>query len=129
MAFTEAVATRMLRTTIELRSLEAEMRAALVSTPGAGQAPAAPAIDLKIAAEFRDALDGVRHALWLVREAEHDPEAATALMGYRMTRVAQMLTMLRAASPAALDSPGFIEQVQAVAALTLEKHLAEKTPA
>jgi len=118
--------------------LEFDLRAAieLVKSAPTALSPADLPIDPTIEAEFRDALDRTRHALWVflaAREAEDAREAASAAIGYRMTRVAEMLSLLRATDSkelAALEgSDSFIEQVQAMAALTLDKHLAKKTPA
>jgi hypothetical protein len=132
MPTTEPIATRILRTTMELRMLECELRSALElagpSLPLPGQ------LDPKIAAEFHDALDRMRHTLWTsaVAYATPTPDAAgSAVIGYRLSRVAEMLSMLRASGAPELaqlsGSDSFIEQVQAVAALTLDKHL-KKTP-
>lgn len=137
MQMTEALGTRILRATMELRMLEADLRAiteVLHDSPESWGA-LAPGMDGKIAAEFRDALDRTRHALWpfAASKSRESQGTAAAMMGYRMARVAEMLSALRAAGredlTAAGASHGFIEQVQAMAALTLEKHLADKTPA
>ena len=133
MPITEHIATRILRTTMELRMLECELRSALeLAGPSL---PLPEKLDPKIAAEFHDALDRMRHTLWTTALAVAAPTAdaaGAAVIGYRLSRVAEMLSLLRASgAPEVAElsaSASFIEQVQAVAALTLDKHL-KKAPA
>ncbi len=134
MAMANDLASRVLRTTVELRQLEFEIRAAL-ETISQNSTPL-ERIDSKITAEFRDALDLTRHALWSYLAACGGATSAAsmeAVHSYRMTRVTQMLRMLRASGPGELNAvqgcEGFIEQVQEMAALTLDKALAKKASA
>jgi hypothetical protein len=120
-------ATRILRATIELRQLEFDIRACLELLPS--QPIQAEPIDAKIAAEFRDALDLVRHSIWAyqaARGADSPQQAQGAVQQYRMNRVTQMLRMLRATGSqevsGSTEAEGFIEQVHAMAALTVDKH-------
>jgi hypothetical protein len=60
-------------------------------------------------------------------------ESVEAVHSYRMTRVTQMLRMLRASGPGELAGvqgcESFLEQVQDMAALTLDKALAKEAVA
>jgi hypothetical protein len=128
MPITEPIATRILRTTLELRMLDHQLRSALeLAGPSL---PLPEQIDPKIAAEFHDALDRMRHTLWTTALAAAAPTtdaAGAAVIGYRLSRVAEMLSTLRASgAPEVAElsaSESFIEQVQAMAAVTLDKHL------
>ena len=126
-ALMSELTTRILRATMELRQLEFDLRAAIELLAAEPNRP--EVIDPKIAAEYRDALDLNRHALWAyqaARGADTPEQAEGAVQQYRMNRVTQMLRMLRAAGSEELsnstDAEGFIEQVHAMAALTVDKH-------
>lgn len=121
---------RILAVTAELRQLEFEIRSSLEHLAENGLAPRPELLDRELVEELRTVLDMSRHTLWSYMEAQGAKDAyelAATLRNYRMNRVAQMLRMLRASEPTeltgTLECESFIEQVQAMAALTLDKHL------
>ena len=110
MGMPEHLGTRILRTTMGLRMLEADLRAAieLVDRP-----PHVEAIDAKIAAEFRDALARMGQRLWVLMQS--DAELAHVFRACGSSELSQLGA-----------APSFMEHVQTLASKTLDKH-AKKT--
>jgi hypothetical protein len=120
------ITTRVKRVTEDLAVLQRELDAA--SHPGPERSAV---VDELVAGDLlndlKNAVDNVRHFLWAYIEAttQNPEDLKTAMQGYRMQRVTEMLRVMRSDEPELAKTKGahsFFEEINTIAHAAVDRY-------
>ena len=135
----ESISERIRRATRDLLSIQEDLNWIAKRDPGHLEhiRKFQQELEVGLMNDFKSAVDHTRHALWNyveVTTGSVGTDVERALQTYRMQRVTDMLRVLRQQGepPDVAETPegrSFLEEIQAVAATTVDRHIPPPKPA
>lgn len=121
------VTTRIRRVTDDLRVLQTELDLAAHQVQAQRDKVLDELVDGDLLNDLKSAVDNVRHFLWAYIEAttQNPADLKSAIQGYRMQRVTEMLRVLRDDAPDMTSIPeahSFFEEINSIAHATVERY-------
>jgi molecular chaperone GrpE (heat shock protein) len=123
------ITARIRRVTEDLQALQAELDEATRKASAQRHAAVDELVEGDLLDDLKNAVDNVRHFLWSYIEAttENPADLRSAMQGYRMQRVTEMLRLLKAEPQLAQSQQAhsFLEELNNIAHAAVERHAEE----